>query len=76
MGRAFRARQRGGADALIERVAMWARDLTSELWLAITPGNDRAMAIYRRHGFVLSDKLEEPSTGGFGRDVWMVRLLP
>lgn len=34
------------------------------------------MAIYRRHGFVLSDKLEEPSTGGFGRDVWMVRLLP
>lgn len=70
------ARGRGVADALIERVAMWARGLTSELWLAITPGNDRAMAVYRRHGFVLSDKLGEPSAGGFGRDLVMVRLLP
>ncbi|MBD0695258.1 hypothetical protein BG452_19570 [Streptomyces sp. CBMA123] len=47
------ARGRGVADRLIEEVERWARaDGGSTLRLAVLPGNEAALARYRRHGFV------------------------
>ena len=69
------ARGVGVADALISGVEDWARGFAPELWLAITPGNYRAAALYRRNGFSLSDELGAPTAGGFGRELLMVKKL-
>lgn len=70
-----RARGRGAADALIERVTDWGRKVAAELWLALTPGNDRAMAVYQRHGFELSERMGAETAGGLGRELLMVKPL-
>lgn len=70
-----RARSTGVTDALIEGVIAWARQCVSVLGLAVTPGNDRAIAVYLRHGFELSEKLGETTAGGYGRELLMVKTL-
>ncbi|WP_436995202.1 N-acetyltransferase family protein [Streptomyces sp. enrichment culture] len=46
------ARGRGVGDALVRAVAGWARKAGArELRLSVMPGNERAAALYRRHGF-------------------------
>ena len=69
------ARGTGVADALIKGVIDWAQHCVPELWLAVTPGNDRAIAVYLRHGFEMSEKLGEPTAGGYGRELLMVKTL-
>lgn len=51
------ARGLGVADRLIAAVETWARqsDATT-LKLAVIPGNEPAVALYRRNGFVLTDE--------------------
>lgn len=48
-----RARGRGVGDLLIGAVETWARELgATALKLAVIPGNERAIALYERSGFV------------------------
>ena len=48
-----RARGKRVADLLLTTIEQWAvRQGSSELRLEVLPGNDRAIALYRRHGFV------------------------
>ncbi|MFD7653136.1 GNAT family N-acetyltransferase [Actinosynnema sp. NPDC059797] len=44
------ARGRGVGDALVEAVVAWAAPRSVEL--SVSAGNDRARALYLRHGFV------------------------
>ncbi|WP_049658187.1 GNAT family N-acetyltransferase [Kitasatospora sp. MY 5-36] len=47
-----RARGRGVAVRLVEEVERWARATGgTTLRLAVLPGNEAALALYRRHGF-------------------------
>jgi ribosomal protein S18 acetylase RimI-like enzyme len=47
------ARGRGVADLLIRAVAAWALESgAAELRLSVANGNERALALYHRHGFV------------------------
>ena len=46
------ARGRGVGDALVAAVVDWARDQGAlRMALGVMEGNDRAVALYRRHGF-------------------------
>jgi ribosomal protein S18 acetylase RimI-like enzyme len=46
------ARGRGVGDALIEAVVRWARgNRARAVALAVVPGNEPAIELYRRHGF-------------------------
>lgn len=61
------ARGRGVADRLISAVEAWARERGARtLRLAVVPGNERALAVYRRHGFgdtaIPGDLLADGST--------------
>lgn len=52
------ARGSGAADRLVEAVLQWAQSISVRLVIvAATAGNDRALRLYRRHGF------DEPSGG-------------
>ncbi len=47
------ARGRGVGDALVESVIEWAREQqASRVALAVFASNERALALYRRHGFL------------------------
>jgi len=47
------ARGRGVGDLLVNAVMEWAREQqASKVVLAVFEGNERALALYRRHGFV------------------------
>ncbi|MFI1970487.1 GNAT family N-acetyltransferase [Streptomyces cinnamoneus] len=47
-----RARGRGVGDRLVGAVGEWAvRGRATVLQLAVAPGNEHALALYRRHGF-------------------------
>jgi ribosomal protein S18 acetylase RimI-like enzyme len=47
------ARGRGVAEAAITRVATWARERHgADVMLSVRADNNRAIAVYRRHGFV------------------------
>ncbi|MFD0273060.1 GNAT family N-acetyltransferase [Kitasatospora sp. NPDC127111] len=49
-------RGRGVGDRLVAAVEAWARRSgATTLTLAVLPGNDAALALYRRHGFVAAD---------------------
>ena len=65
----------GLAGELIERIASWAAERADELWLAVVPTNGRALALYRRHGFVEVDELGDPLPDGSGHEVLMRRVL-
>ncbi|GAA2786114.1 hypothetical protein RMN57_31760 [Kitasatospora sp. CM 4170] len=45
------------------------------LRLAVLPGNEPAVALYRRRGFVASGELGAPLPGGAGRELVMVKAL-
>jgi ribosomal protein S18 acetylase RimI-like enzyme len=47
------ARGHGVGDALVNAVIEWAREQqASRVALAVFEGNERALALYRRHGFI------------------------
>jgi ribosomal protein S18 acetylase RimI-like enzyme len=47
------ARGRGVSDALAKAVIEWAREQqASTVTLGVLEGNERAVAFYRRHGFI------------------------
>ena len=50
------SRGSGVAEALVDAVVEWAGADTLELW--VTHGNDRAIAFYRRCGFVETDDVQ------------------
>ncbi|WP_433515713.1 GNAT family N-acetyltransferase [Nonomuraea sp. CA-143628] len=59
------ARGRGVGDHLIRAVAAWAVEVGAEvLELSVDPGNEKAIALYRRHGFEDTSQLgDEPPNG-------------
>ncbi|MFE4513372.1 GNAT family N-acetyltransferase [Kitasatospora sp. NPDC056783] len=69
-------RGRGVADRLIEEVERWGRAVGgTTLRLAVLPGNEAALALYRRHGFV---PLAEPGAllaDGVTRELFLVKPL-
>ena len=70
------ARGCGVADELIDRVETWARrEGAKQLRLAVTDGNDRAAALYRRHGFADTGELGDLMADGIRREVVMAKLL-
>lgn len=70
------ARGRGVADRLVANVANWAtRSGATTLKLAVLPGNEPAVAMYRRNGFVPSDELGELLPDGVSREQVMVKAL-
>jgi ribosomal protein S18 acetylase RimI-like enzyme len=63
------ARGRGVADRLISEVERWALDTPAEvLRLAVTPGNEHAITLYRRNGFEDSGELGDLMPDGVGRE--------
>lgn len=71
-----RARGRGVADRPVEEVERWARETGgTTLRLAVLPGNEAALALYRRHGFA---PLAEPGdllADGVTRELLLVKPL-
>ncbi|MCG6498147.1 GNAT family N-acetyltransferase [Kitasatospora sp. A2-31] len=69
-------RGRRVGDRLITAVEDWARTSRAELLkLAVLPGNEPALALYRRHGFVASAEPGALLPGGAGRELVMVKAL-
>ena len=66
------ARGTGAAEALVDAVVAWAAGPV-ELW--VTQGNDRAMAFYRRMGFVETDDFQPLPSDPCKNEVRM-RLVP
>lgn len=70
------ARGRGVVDLLIDGIAQWAGERSGELWLAVVPTNDRAIAAYRRHGFEpVDDEKGDALADGSGYELLMVKQL-
>ncbi|MDH6706772.1 ribosomal protein S18 acetylase RimI-like enzyme [Kitasatospora sp. MAA19] len=70
------ARGRGVADRLIEEVERWARASGgTTLRLAVIPGNEPALALYRRHGFTALAEPGEPLADGVTRELVMAKPL-
>lgn len=58
------ARGRGVGDALIEAVEAWARRTgAATVRLAVAEGNDRAEALYRRHGYRRTGEVDHMPDG-------------
>ncbi len=73
MGQRSRAGQ-GVGDLLTGAVEAWARRVGARaLRLAVVPGNEAAVALYRRHGFVASGELGEVLGDGVSRERVMVK---
>jgi ribosomal protein S18 acetylase RimI-like enzyme len=66
------ARGRGVGDALVDAVLGWEIEQTSQVVLCIMEGNDRATALYRRHGFVDAGRAGD-ATGGECAERRMIR---
>jgi len=67
-------RGRGVVDVLIDGIAQWAAERSDELWLAVTPTNERAIAAYRRCGFeAVEDEQGDPLRDGSGHELLMVK---
>ncbi|MFJ6602437.1 GNAT family N-acetyltransferase [Streptomyces lydicus] len=74
---AGKARGRGVGDRLIEAVVGWAeRERAEVVELAVTPGNARAVALYRRHGFADTGQLGDVLPDGSRERVMARRLSP
>jgi ribosomal protein S18 acetylase RimI-like enzyme len=69
------ARGSGLSDELIDRVVQWAALRTDEVWLAVVPGNERAMALYRRHGFERMEEVGDELPDGSGHEILMRRRI-
>ncbi|GAB2601567.1 GNAT family N-acetyltransferase [Streptomyces capparidis] len=71
-----RARGCGVGDRLVAEVVGWARASgASVLRLAVLPGNAPALALYRRHGFVLVPERGEPLPDGVTGELVMEKAL-
>ncbi|MET7553505.1 GNAT family N-acetyltransferase [Streptomyces albidoflavus] len=69
-----RVRGQGVGDLLTGAVEAWARRTGARaLRLAVVPGNEAAVALYRRHGFVASGELGEMLGDGVSRERVMVK---
>jgi RimJ/RimL family protein N-acetyltransferase len=54
------ARGRGAGDALVQSVVQWAHEQRlHRIALAVTVGNEHALALYSRHGFVDAGIIED-----------------
>ncbi|MEU9746397.1 GNAT family N-acetyltransferase [Streptomyces niveus] len=70
------ARGRGVADQLIGAVETWARRSgATTLKLAVIPGNDPAVAVYARNGFVLTVERGDLLPDGVTREQVMAKTL-
>jgi len=71
------ARGRGVGDLLIGAVEGWAVGSgATTLKLAVIPGNESAIALYRRHGFVATGGLGALLPDGVTREQVMAKPLP
>ncbi|MFE2764790.1 GNAT family N-acetyltransferase [Streptomyces albidoflavus] len=69
-----RVRGQGVRDLLTGAVEAWARRAGARaLKLAVVPGNEAAVALYLRHGFVASGELGELLGDGVSRERVMVK---
>lgn len=70
------ARGRGVADRLVQAVEDWARQAgAGVLKLAVTEGNDSAIALYRRCGFADTGELGDLMPDGVRREHVMAKSL-
>jgi ribosomal protein S18 acetylase RimI-like enzyme len=70
------ARGRGVVDELIAAVQAWARQAgATTLRLAVMPGNEPAIAVYRRHGFVGSTQFGSLLSDGVTREHVMEKAI-
>ena len=71
------ARGKGVADRLIEEIESWAmlECRAGKLRLAVMPGNGKAIALYRRHGFADTGELGDPTPDGRGRELVLAKSL-
>lgn len=70
------ARGGGVGDRLIAAVKTWARQWgATTLKLAVIPGNEPAIALYRRNGFVVTGELGDLLSDGVTRECVMVKAL-
>ncbi|GAB2770646.1 hypothetical protein GCM10027091_02530 [Streptomyces daliensis] len=70
------ARGRGVGDLLVAGVEAWARSSgATTLRLAVLPGNEPAMTLYRRHGFGFSPELGDLLSDDGARERVMVKTL-
>ncbi len=70
------ARGRGVADRLVAAVERQARQAgATEFKLAVLPGNDAAIALYRRHGFVATGECGDVLPDGVTRERVMAKAL-
>jgi ribosomal protein S18 acetylase RimI-like enzyme len=71
-----KARGRGVGDRLIAAVETWAlRTGAKILRLTVIPGNEPAIALYRRNGFVVSGQLGSLMPDGVTREQVMQKAL-
>lgn len=70
------ARGDGVGDRLIETVATWAlRQGSTRLKLAVIPGNEPAIVLYERNGFVVTGELGDLLPDGVTREQVMAKRL-
>ena len=70
------ARGHGVGDHLVQAVARWAKRAGSEtLRLAVMPGNENAVALYRRNGFRLTGELGDLMPDEVSREHVMAKDL-
>jgi ribosomal protein S18 acetylase RimI-like enzyme len=70
------ARERGVADQLIDHIEAWARhEGAVRLHLAVAAGNERAAALYRRHGFADTGELGDLMADGISHEIIMAKQL-
>lgn len=72
----FRGSELGVADALLDGVIAWARVRGSSLTLDVHEANPRAIAFYRRRGFVETGETHAYELPPFGDELAMRLELP
>jgi len=70
------ARGRGAGDLLVAAVERWARQSgATVLRLSVLPGNEPAVALYRRNGFLDTGEPGDPLPDGVTRERVMAKAL-
>lgn len=70
--------RRGLALHLLEALVQRSRDLRArQIWLEVRPSNERALALYRRYGFVVAGLRRGyyPAAGAAREDAQVMRLV-